>query len=563
MATKRGKKCGNSHIPKGHKCSKGQAESASLDRKKVAKLAAMTGLAVVGGVVAYKVFKNKITDQEADSIISEAVKGGKKWGPFEALKRRNQGRCDAKTVSRCRRGGGSYGDYYVHTSEKYGVKVMKEKEDWTPPGETSRVGKLVAYESTIQDLANKTGANVPAVLAIRSNKVVMEHLKDYQEAANFGNGRNVAGRDLPIEAREDFIKSMKALHTAGIAHGDLHDSNVMMNPKTKKMAIIDWGYATAVGQGDNPTNGRSPLQNLQRELNQMPYHLGLNTTIEVPKNFPRLNEKSREIAIKNLYTRVEREFAKANGTFVPRSRLISNNAIAMQQSFELSPNSVKAAQGAFKGNKTPEPGTSTLAFARAGLGNLTPATGPLKPPKPPVKAKRNKTQTFVRKALAEKLINNNLSNLEPDQIKLLQAKAGRLKGRDFKSQVEFAVRANKPLVPAKPTGTVTNMERRVNAIVATGFDAKNKPSRTPGGQHRIKWSSATRRWAQAERKSLQAGTTPPIAEVKTWKPPGTDTINRDRVRLGLPELSAGFIRKYRRTTGGGKVRSSDRTPPVG
>ena len=417
MAAKRGKKCGNSHIPKGHKCSKGQAESASLDRKKVAKLAAMTGLAVVGGVVAYKVFKNKITDQEADQIISEAVAGGKKWGPFEALKRRNRGNCaergDAKTQSRCRLGGGAYGDYYVHTSEKYGVKVQKEKG----------AEAVTAYEGTIQDLANKSGANVPAVLAIRGNKMVMEHLKGYEEVANLGNGRNVAGPLIPTEARRDFIRSMKALHTVEIAHGDVHDSNVMINPNTNKMAIIDWGYATAHGHGNNPTNGRSPLMNLQRELNQMPYHLGLrNRSSSVPDNFTKLSDKARAVAIKNFYTRVERQFEKEVGEFVPRSRLISNNPIAVQQSFELSPNSVKAAQGAFKGNKTPEPGTDTLAFARAGLGSLTPATGPLKPP--------------------------------------------------------------------KPTGPVTNMQRRVNAIVGTDFDRDNPPSRTPGGQ---RWPSPGRR----------------------------------------------------------------------
>lgn len=514
MAAKRGKKCGNSHIPQGHKCSKGQAESASLDRKKVAKLAAMTGLAVVGGVVAYKVFKNKISDQEADQIISEAVAGKKKWGPFEALKRKNKARCegrsDGRTVSRCRLGGGAYGDYYVHTSEKYGVKVQKDSG--------TEIEFLTKYEATIQDKANQSGANVPAVLSVRGNKVVMEHLKGYETVEDYTGTSSswVAGRNLSTESRRDFIRNMKALHIAEIAHGDLHDSNVMIHPQTKKMAIIDWGYATAAGEGSNPTNGRSPLSNLKRELDSMSRrHLNLSKDFSVTDNFTSLPPETRAVAIKNLYTQIERQFEKEVNNFVPRSRLISNNSPVQQSmDLELSAASLKAATGAFGGNKNPAPpmGTRTRKWLKEGIDIENPA----KPPR----------------------------------------EAGILT-----RMLEVMPTPNK----AKPTGSVTNMQRKVNAIVATGFNADNPPSRTPGGKNKIRWPKSalpknkrnktpepgtdTKAWAKQALGSL----TPATAKPKTWNPPGTHTINRDRRKKGLPDLSSDFIRRYRRTSGGGPI----------
>lgn len=47
------------------------------------------------------------------------------------------------------------------------------------------------------------------------------------------------------------LQEMKAMHQKGIIHGDLSFNNILYDPKTKKVSIIDFGFADKVKPGKN------------------------------------------------------------------------------------------------------------------------------------------------------------------------------------------------------------------------------------------------------------------------------------------------------------------------
>jgi serine/threonine protein kinase len=444
MAPK-GKKCGESYIPKGNKCTKGQLPIQGELFPKVAKIAAVAGLATGAAFV----LKNKISDTDADRIISEAIEGGKKWDVHENLKKRGGDcRTDAKKKARCRVGGGAYGDYYVHTSQEYGVKVTKEADQ-----------EAVYYEANMLEYAHSTGAPVPQFIAQRGNAIVMQHMKGYKTVDDvFGGHKILFDKNTPVDVKLQFLEGTKKLHAAGIAHGDLHNENVLYNPETKKLAFIDWGYSGEIEDsfGRNPSRDMPGSSILQMELSRLPASLGLDN--QISQKFSRRYstafdkaledpQKNYDILLNRYYKDLEKHIKMAGGLPTgPQSKLVGE-VIQGELKF---PRPIVMSRTRNRGQNPRQREALTM---EAGLPRRNLQPRKLIPTKPqpfgtpmqpastakPVKAK---TQTFVRKALAAKLINNNLSKLEPTQVKLLQARAGNLPHKDLKAFIEFAVREN-------------------------------------------------------------------------------------------------------------------------
>ena len=155
------KPCGNSYIPKTHKCSK----KASVLTPKAVKTAATVALAaglVTGGAYLAKrnarrtrpltvaerrglVNKQKLSPERARKITDEAINGGKVWDVQEKINARRRAmecggggmgklaapaKFDALIPNpRCQAGEGAFGAYFVHPSEKFGVKLYRNLDE--------------------------------------------------------------------------------------------------------------------------------------------------------------------------------------------------------------------------------------------------------------------------------------------------------------------------------------------------------------------------------------------------------------------------------------------------
>jgi TP53 regulating kinase-like protein len=90
-------------------------------------------------------------------------------------------------------------------------------------------------ETRLLDKARRLGAEAPAVMETSGSRIVMEHIggpkvKDVLDRLPEGKRKEVCGLIGSVAAR---------LHSAGIVHGDLTTSNMLL--KEGKLYIIDFG----------------------------------------------------------------------------------------------------------------------------------------------------------------------------------------------------------------------------------------------------------------------------------------------------------------------------------
>lgn len=296
-----GKPCGASHIPKSHKCSKGTVASNNEAFKTAAKIALAAGAIAGGAAIAKKAmsmeeWRNhpdnprntpKLSPEENQRIIDEALAAGQKWDVQERINAHRladlQAECggglgkiqapakfDAATPNpRCQAGAGAFGTYFVHTSEKYGIKLFRnEDEDVDPGWEFDRLGA-----------AHRAGVNVPEPLAINYTKdgthtLTLRHMKGYRE---IGDVYSTGGFGLPRIVQLKIARQFRTLHTEGIAHGDIHGGNILVHPRSKRVALVDFGYSTQIYDAPHRIHNRDGVRNLMGDLERLPEFLGLSS----------------------------------------------------------------------------------------------------------------------------------------------------------------------------------------------------------------------------------------------------------------------------------------------
>jgi serine/threonine-protein kinase RIO1 len=258
----------------------------------------------------------KLSPEKAQQIADEAIAGGQKWDVQEKINARRladlnaecggglgkiqaPAKFDASTdwyelstgamharvkaaagavtgrvaKPRCQAGAGAFGTYFVHPSEKYGVKLFRN-------GDEDDVG----FEFDMLDRARAAGVNAPEPLSmnavrdmdggIRSQTLVLSHMKGYKELAKVYRNSYGNADVAPLITQVKIAREFRKLHTEGLAHGDIHSGNIMVNPVSKKPAIVDFGYATNL-DSYHPGHGRSGIQNLMKDLNRLPEFFGL------------------------------------------------------------------------------------------------------------------------------------------------------------------------------------------------------------------------------------------------------------------------------------------------
>ena len=233
----------------------------------------------------------KLSPEKAQQIADEAIAGGQKWDVQEKINARRQAelntecgldlgkvlapaKFDAAVPNpRCQAGAGAFGTYFVHPSEKYGVKLFRS-------GDEDDVG----FEFNMLDRARAAGVNSPDPLSmnatrdgdgeIRAQTLVLSHMKGYKQLGDVYHSSYGRADNAPLITQVKIAREFRKLHTEGLAHGDIHSGNVMVNPVSKKPALVDFGYATNLASY-HPGHGRSGIQNLIQDLERLPDFFGL------------------------------------------------------------------------------------------------------------------------------------------------------------------------------------------------------------------------------------------------------------------------------------------------
>jgi len=364
-----GKPCGESFIPKNNKCSKKTGSSTNSNLQTVATVALAAGV-LAGGTYLFKkkyfskeewdnhpankLNNPKLTEAEAQRIVDEAIAGGQKWDAQEKINaRRSAAECGgglgkiqapakfdaAIPTPRCQAGEGAFGTYFVHPSEQYGIKLFRNGNE-----------DDVASEFRRLDKADYAGVNVPSPLRmqairdadgeVRAQTLVLTHMKGYKTIdSEHGNAYGTAA-DAPLIVQRNIARQFRLLHTAGLAHGDIHSGNLMVNPRSRKVALIDFGYATELHDPRQSPHYRNGVQNLLSDMNRLPEFLGFSSrgtdfisrykgvlsnvekqAKELSSYGGRDNEERFQIAVKRYHDALETELLWDDR--MPRSRFVS------------------------------------------------------------------------------------------------------------------------------------------------------------------------------------------------------------------------------------------------
>jgi hypothetical protein len=279
------KKCGKSGIPDNKKCGKKTSPST------ITKVA--LGAGAVAGVAGLALFARRrwgrrdpnwkgfsTPGEDWDQIEREARQGGKKWDVFEENKRDKRIACAATKVDAwiredifypyptCLEGAGAFGNYIVHPSEKYGIKYLHNEGNEPTAAFRAKMGSLLDEGYNLK-LANDIGVPSPKLLKASDKALVMEHLPQFHQLAKESWAQPFGvSESAPFEVKRRLSNIFRTLHANGLAHTDAHAKNILYNPHTKELKLIDFGEAV---RADHEFGAISLIE----EMRDVPARVGL------------------------------------------------------------------------------------------------------------------------------------------------------------------------------------------------------------------------------------------------------------------------------------------------
>lgn len=232
----------------------------------------------------------KLSPERAQQIADEAVAAGQKWDVQEQINARRKAEIQAECGGglgklaapakfdalvprpRCQAGEGAFGTYFVHPSQEYGVKLYRNGDEDDVEWEFDRLGRAWAADVNVPKPLSMN-STVDQYGDVRTQTMVLSHMKGYKILADvYGTGRDIDA--APAIVKVKLAREFRKLHIEGLAHGDIHGGNIMVHPRSKKVAIIDFGYSTAIDDYHHPVHNRTGVQNLMGDLRRLPEFLG-------------------------------------------------------------------------------------------------------------------------------------------------------------------------------------------------------------------------------------------------------------------------------------------------
>ncbi len=306
----------------------------------------------------------KLTASEAKRITDEAIAGDQKWEVQEKINARRQAERAAecggslgKLIApakfdaaiprpRCQAGAGAYGTYFVHNSQKYGIKLFRDPSEADFDAEFDLLGKAHAAKVNVPEPLSLTALQPANNSRIyddepRAVTMVLSHMRNYREAGDIYSSTGSNLENAPLIVRVKAAREFRKLHQEGLAHGDIHNGNVMVSERAKKVGIVDFGYATELDSPPHSQHFRDGIQNLSHDLMRLPAFVGmpqsqasdfLERNKSVINNIEKQAESWRErqslnnwdkfeLAVKRFHDALETELLWDDRK--PRSRLIS------------------------------------------------------------------------------------------------------------------------------------------------------------------------------------------------------------------------------------------------
>ena len=185
-------------------------------------------------------------------------------------------------------------------------------------------------------LAHAAGVSCPEPLSINSNTdangyyketLVLSHMKGFREAGTYDLNHNT-----PLIVKVKTLREFRKLHLAGLAHGDIHGGNILINDRTKRVALVDFGYSTQLDDVRHPLHYRDGTQNLMSDLRRLPDFVSLDSD-DIQKQYKgvyenieaQTNDYGRswdryEVAINRFHDVLERELLFSVSR--PRSKFV-------------------------------------------------------------------------------------------------------------------------------------------------------------------------------------------------------------------------------------------------
>jgi predicted Ser/Thr protein kinase len=267
LRARKGKKCGESFIPRNHKCG-ADAPSSGITPKKAVILGAGAALGVVAALRARSLWTPALS-----RLYAEARKANRPWDTYAKklkedlrdldvrrfakarndLKKRICSRGDARldAWSKCKFAIGeasSFGRVLKHPNQPIVFKVPKENY-YVPVSNGKqmtgtkqlhrRVAKMFDQEAENLQLANRLKVDSPRLEGYNPNTrtIAMEFLQGFDTYRSIR--RKFPNLDRAVEFQ--LFANLRKMHTNGLVHMDLHPGNVLVNPATKRISIIDFG----------------------------------------------------------------------------------------------------------------------------------------------------------------------------------------------------------------------------------------------------------------------------------------------------------------------------------
>lgn len=281
----KGKKCGESFIPRTHKCNL-TAGSLGVTTKKAAILGAGVALGALAAIQTrslwtpalgrlYTEARSKnipwntyLRKQKADLLDPQVRKlaVARQKTAQRICRSRGDSRSDAWSACQFAVGEPSaYGRVIKHPTQPIVFKVPKEVHYiaktngirvTSSKSLRPRVARMFETEASNLQFANSLGVDSPRLEGYNANKsvIAMEFLDGYDTY------RTLRGHNKALDTLVNFhvFSNTRRMHTQGLVHRDLHAGNILVNPRTRKVAIIDFGLALKKKDLDT--------ENFQREV---------------------------------------------------------------------------------------------------------------------------------------------------------------------------------------------------------------------------------------------------------------------------------------------------------